>query len=271
MSFITKKQGTLEYLVAEGITAPHCFTTRFGGVSQGHLASMNIGIHRGDDPANVAENYRILTQALGFSTEDLVATHQTHSDIVRAVGREDRGVCLVEGASPECDALVTNAPGVALVIYTADCTPILLCGEKEDGSPVISAVHAGWRGTAKGIAGKAVEAMCALGCRPESIKAAVGPHIGSCCYEVGGDLLEDVTVLRGSDFARRHITPSPHASGKFFCDMTGMNREILMEAGVPSSHIDVTDHCTYCMSDVYYSHRKTSGKRGAMGGGIVIL
>ena len=73
------------------------------------------------------------------------------------------------------------------------------------------------------------------------------------------------------DFAKRYITPSPHVPGKVICDMTGMNCEILIESGVALSRIDVTDHCTYCMSDRYYSHRKTAGKRGAMGAGIAII
>ena len=83
MSVITKKHGTLEYLAAEGITVPHCFTTRFGGVSEGYLSSLNIGMHRGDDPKNVEENFRILGNALGFSLADIALTQQIHTDIVR--------------------------------------------------------------------------------------------------------------------------------------------------------------------------------------------
>ena len=87
MAIITKKQGQLEYLTAEGITVPHCFTTRLGGVSEGYLSSLNIGMHRGDDPKNVEANYRILGAALGFSLEDLVLTRQIHTDMVRVVTR----------------------------------------------------------------------------------------------------------------------------------------------------------------------------------------
>lgn len=253
----------------------HGFSGKEGGVSvHPHTATLNLAMGREDSDHVVRENIDRFAHAISggiYGMADAICAPQIHSDLVRIVTKSDCGEGVTRPASAEGDGFVTDEKGVLIFVRIADCTPILLCGEKEDGSPVISAVHAGWRGTAKGIAGKAVEAMCMLGCRPESIKAAVGPHIGSCCYEVGGDLLEEVTALRGSAFARQHITPSPHASGKFFCDMTGMNREILMEAGVPSSHIDVTDHCTYCMSDQYYSHRKTAGKRGAMGAGIVIM
>ena len=91
MSVITKKQGQLEYLVAEGITVPHCFTTRLGGVSKGYLSSLNIGMHRGDDPEKVAENFRTLGKTIGFSLEYLALTQQIHTDIVRVIRREETG------------------------------------------------------------------------------------------------------------------------------------------------------------------------------------
>ena len=148
MSIITVTQGTLEYLAAEGIPAPHAFTTRRGGVSKGHRESLNLALHRGDEPENVAENYRILGKALGFSPENLVLAHQTHSDTVRAVTKAD---CAGPDhhAYPACDALITNDPGVALAVFTADCTPILLY---DPVTGAVGAVHAGWRGTAAGIA-----------------------------------------------------------------------------------------------------------------------
>ena len=155
MSIQTVTQGKLEYLVAETISVPHCFTTRLGGVSKGPLASLNLGMHRGDEPENVAQNFRILGTALGFCETDLVLTRQTHSDIVRRVTKADhRG--LDHHAYPECDALITNDPGTALVVFTADCTPILL---HDPVTGAVGAVHAGWRGTASALAAKTVAAM----------------------------------------------------------------------------------------------------------------
>lgn len=178
MSITTIRLGALEYLAAEGISAPHAFTTRLGGVSTGVLASLNIGVHRGDDPENVLENYRILGDALGFSREDLVLTRQTHTDIVRRVTRADCGRDLFTRDIPECDALITNDPGVALVVFTADCTPILL---EDPRTGAVGAVHAGWRGTAAAIAAKTAMAMAEqFGSRPEDIRAAIGPNIGKC-------------------------------------------------------------------------------------------
>ena len=124
MSIKTNYAGKLEYLSAEGITAAHCFTTRFGGVSTGIFDSMNIAIKEGESEENVRKNLSILSDALGFDTKNLVCTRQTHTDIVRTVGRDDCKGCFHRDY-PECDALVTNSPGVALTVFTADCTPLL--------------------------------------------------------------------------------------------------------------------------------------------------
>ena len=104
---------------AKNIFVPHGFTTKAGGVSEGYLASLNLGMHRGDDPENVAENYRRLGEAVGFAPAKLVLANQTHSDIVRVVSAADHaGLCHRE--YPECDGLVTNDPGTALMVFTAD-------------------------------------------------------------------------------------------------------------------------------------------------------
>ena len=122
MSVITKKFGQLEYLTAEGISAPHCFTTRFGGVSTGIFDSMNIAIKEGEQEENVRQNIAILSGAIGFDPQNLICTRQTHSDIVRVVTKGDH-LDIFHRDYPECDALVTNDPSTALMIYTACCKP----------------------------------------------------------------------------------------------------------------------------------------------------
>ena len=112
MSVITKKLGQLEYLTAEGISVPHCFTTRFGGVSEGIFDSMNIAIKEGESEENVRKNIAILASALGFDDKNLICTRQTHSDIVRVVTKADH-IDIFHRDYPECDALVTNDPGTA--------------------------------------------------------------------------------------------------------------------------------------------------------------
>ena len=183
---ITQKKGNLEYLTAEGISAPHCFTTRLGGVSEGYLRSLNLGMSRGDDPENVRKNYAILGEALGFDPKKAVLSRQVHSNIVLPVGEGDWGAGLYTQPLPDCDGLVTNTPGTALVVFTADCTPILFW---DPVTGAVGAAHAGWRGTVSGIAAKTVEAMRAcFGSRPEDIRAAIGPNIGACHFETGEDV-----------------------------------------------------------------------------------
>lgn len=253
--------GKLEYLTAEGIGVPHCFTTRFGGVSSGHLASLNIGTHRGDAPENVRENYRILASALGFDPGKLVLTHQTHTDRVLQVGPTQYGAGLTEPELPECDGLITNVPGTALVVFTADCTPILL---HDPVTGAVGAAHAGWRGTAAGIAAKTVQAMAdAYGCRSENIRAAIGPNIGPCCFETDADVPQAMLAALGIA-AQAHIRQSER---KYYVNLKELNALWLRRVGV--RNIEISDACTACRPDRFWSHRITGGVRGSQGAIIV--
>ena len=254
---ITKKTGTLEMLVAENISAPHCFTTRLGGVSTGIFDSLNLGLNRGDDPENVVENYRRIGAVLGFTPEDVVNARQTHSDIVVKVGRANRGNLTVPGASPECDALITNEPGVALYVSTADCTPILL---HDPVTGAVGAVHAGWRGTASAIGGKAVEAMVReFGCDPAHIRAAIGPNVGFCHFETDADVPNAMRDAFGPE-----VEPFIRSVGdKYYVNLKEINALILRRAGV--RHIEISDACTMCQPHRFWSHRITRGQRGAQG------
>lgn len=248
--------GTVEYLSSEFLGVPHAFTTRKGGVSTGYLASMNLGCHRGDCLENVEKNYEILGKTLGFSREKLVLTRQTHSDVVRTVDETDcRGVD--HRQYPECDGLITVTPGVTLMVFTADCTPILL---HDPVTGAVGAVHAGWRGTAADIAGKAVRAMeAAFGCEARNIRAAIGPNIGPCCFETDGDVPEAMVKTYGAD-GEKWIRP---AGNKFYVNLKEMNALSLRRTGVEL--VDMDDHCTACQPDLFWSHRVTGGQRGSQG------
>ena len=257
MSVISKKFGEMEYLAAENIAVPHAFTTRVGGVSVGYLDSLNIGMHRGDEPANVAENYRRLGAALGFSPAKMVLANQTHSDIVRVVSEKDCLGSLSHRDYPECDALVTNTPGIALVVFTADCTPVLLF---DPVTGAVGAVHAGWRGTANGIAAKTVDAMVsAFGCKADNIRAAIGPNIGPCCFETDGDVPEAMLAAFGEE-AQGYIRQKGE---KYFVDLKGLNALWLRRSGV--TQIEISTACTCCASHKFWSHRATKGIRGSQG------
>ena len=260
MAIHTVSKGTLEYLVADGIGASHSFTTRHGGVSEGYLSSLNLGANRGDRYENVVKNYQIMASALDFDIQNLVLSHQTHSDIVRVVTKNDaKG--LDHRLYPECDATITRDPGTALMIFTADCTPILF---HDPITGAVGAAHAGWRGTAAGIAEKTVQAMVNhFGCDPKNIRAAIGPNIGPCCFETDADVPEAMISALG-DAAKPYISQK---GDKYYVNLKAINALFLRRAGVLS--VDIATECTACEHHRFWSHRVTKGERGSQGAIIV--
>ncbi len=260
MSLQTIHQGSLEYLIAAGILTPHCFTTRHGGVSTGALSSLNLAVKDGETMENVEENIRTLASALSFDPEKLVMTRQTHSNTVRVVTSADHK-SLCHRDYPECDGLVTGEPGVSLLVFTADCTPILLW---DSVTGAVGAAHAGWRGTASAIAGECVRKMVEhFGSRPEDIRAAIGPNIAQCHFETDSDVPQAMLAAFGEE-AAAYIEKRGE---KYHLDLKAINALVLRRAGV--KHIDISDDCTFCRSDRFWSHRVTRGDRGSQGAVIL--
>ncbi|MBR7033001.1 MAG: peptidoglycan editing factor PgeF [Clostridia bacterium] len=252
----------------------HGFSTRLGGVSRDPATrEMNLAFGREDPDSVVYENIGIFARAVTggrYGGDRVVCAPQIHSDKIRYVTPADAGDGVTKRSPDDegYDGFVTDEPGVILTVRVADCVPILFCGMKKDGSPVVAAAHAGWRGTVAGIAARAVERMVSLGAARESIRAAIGPHIGACCFEVREDFRDAVSSARGEDFASRHIKI---LGGSLHADLTAMNLEILASAGIGSDAVDASADCTACRPDLFHSHRKTGGKRGAMGAAAAIL
>ena len=260
MSITNKAFGSLEILTAQNILVPHGFTTRLGGVSTGALSSLNISFHRGDDDENVVENIRRLGDAVGFDPRKMVLSHQVHSDTIRAVTADD---CMGfdHHHYPQCDALITNTPGLCLMVFTADCTPILL---HDPVTGAVGAVHAGWRGTALDLAGKTVRAMTeAYGCKAENIRAAIGPNIGFCCFETDADVPRAMVKTYG-DGVQMYIHPQ---EDKYYVNLKAINALSLKNAGV--TQIEISDACTVCQHQRFWSHRVTGGLRGSQGAVIL--
>lgn len=259
-TMMIKKYNSLEYEASELILAPHGFTTRLGGVSTGTQESLNLAFGRGDSMENVEENLTRLSRAIPFDLGRLVMTRQTHSDLVRVVTKSDHnGLCHRD--YPECDALVTADPGTALLVFTADCTPILLW-DPETGA--VGAAHAGWRGTAADIAGKTLQTMVdAFGVKPENVRAAIGPNIGQCHFETDGDVPEALENTFG-----RSVSGYIRPHGEKFCvDLKAVNALALRRRGV--IHVEQSESCTACAPDRFWSHRATRGERGSQGAVIV--
>lgn len=271
MSFHTIKKGQLEYLISDRIETPHCFSTRLGGISEGYLSSLNLGIHRGDSLETCWENYRILGEAVGFSPEDTVFTRQLHGDIVAKVGAADRGLGIHDNLGDiERDGLMTNEPTTALTVFGADCTPILLY---DPVKRAVAAVHSGWRGTAAGIVYKAVMQLSqAYGTNPSDLRAAIGPCISRCCFETHRDVPDAMLSALGADALPaidRESGDAPYgADAHFHVDLKLLNEIWLRRAGVKD--IDVCSECTACLPDRYWSHRRLGNRRGSMAAVILL-
>ncbi len=269
MSFLEHNTNGVVFTASSQLEAlpglAHGFSTRLGGVSTGIFQSLNLAPNRGDDPANVGENFRRFCAAVGVDRGKMVFSSQVHGDVVRLCTSADAGRGLDRDRSYEADGLITDVPGLPLVVFTADCVPVLLC---DPIRAVVAAVHAGWRGTALGIVERAVEKMVTVyGCKAEDIRAAVGPSIGKCCFETDPDVPNAMTEAIGSA-----ALPFIQAGedGKFHVDLKGINARRLERAGVLPGHIDVSAECTACLPNKYWSHRATHGQRGSMAAVIAL-
>ena len=251
-------------MTSDKIGARHAFSTRHGGVSGGIFESLNLAEGRGDDEAHVRENYRRLSQAAGIDLSRCAFTRQVHGGEVRVAGPGDEHE-LFAVVPYEADGLVTRERGLALICFTADCVPLLMC-DAENG--VIAAVHCGWRPTAADIMAEAVRKMTELGAQPEKITAAAGPAIGACCFEVGAEVIDAMRALLGGEYPLWREEPG--VSGKFLLDLRGVIAERLTQLGLLRENLDLSDECTVCRCGKYWSHRATHGQRGSQAAAIVL-
>ena len=258
MSFEINRKDALEYLTSTLLPVRHCFSTRYGGVSTGDLSSLNLGANRGDAPENVKENYKRICAAMGVDTSSLVFARQTHSDIVLRVDTANCGEGLTRTDYPVRDGLITNTPGVSLVVFTADCAPVLLYDPKNQA---IGAVHSGWRGTTQCITTRAVEAMqAAFGTDPKDLLCAIGPAIGKCCFETHADVPE---AMRASMGEAADVAIFPKGE-KFLVDNRELIRLQLLSCGAKDQNIDISTDCTACEPERFWSYRKVGNARGAL-------
>lgn len=208
-------------------------TTRRGGVSSGSYESLNLGLHVGDEAADVLENRRRAAAALGADLGDMVFCNQAHGREVRVVSAADRGsgALSLDDAIASTDALVTAEPGIVLVVMVADCVPIVLY---DPVAHVLACVHAGWRGTVARVSEASVAAMQALGASPGNIVAGLGPAISPERYQVGADVVDAAEQGLGSSAAD---VIRPDGTGKWLFDLWAANQIVLREAGVTDEHI----------------------------------
>ena len=223
----------------------HGFYSSRGGVSTGIYESLNTGLGSKDDPQHVMQNRALIAADLGVDATQLVSPHQVHSPIALIVeGPWQEGV-----ERPKVDALVTNTPGLAIGILTADCAPVLFCDSE---ARVIGAAHAGWRGAVGGVLDHTIEQMCVLGARKERIMATVGPAISQRIYEVGDEFRDN---LASKDPAYDQFFALPLGAAKVHFDLQGFARHRLQEAGLCQTGI--VQHCTFGREEQYFSYRRS--------------
>jgi len=246
-------------LLAESGQVKHAFTTRRGGVSTGLLASLNMGFVAGDPPENVRTNRRLVCEALGLDPARIVAGRQVHGHNAVVVGEEDRGrgAYSPDGAFPDTDILLTAVKGVVLTSFYADCVPLYFL------DPVAGAValaHAGWRGTVQEVGAECIRAMAAaFGSRPGDLLAVIGPSAGSCCYEVD----EPVRAEFSRVFPQWPGLFVPRGPGRWLLDLKEANRRTLVACGMLPGRIEVSDLCTVCRPELFFSYR-ACGATGRM-------
>ena len=234
----------------------HGFSKRTGGVSTGVFESLNLGINRGDDKENVIKNYDIFFKACGISEKDFMCGNQVHKAYVHVADISEARPAYGEGKVVEADGFVTKEKNLPLVIFTADCVPVLL---EDTDAGVIGAIHCGWRSTALDIEKNAIEKMAGLGASPINIHAAIGPAIDRCCFEVGSEVIDAMDALIGD--ARSFYDKKDN--GKYMLDLRGVVKERLVQLGLKPENIEITGPCTMCNPENFWSHRFTGGARGS--------
>jgi YfiH family protein len=229
----------------------HGVSQRHGGASPAPYASLNLSLAVGDEPDRVVENRRRLATALGIPVEGLVFAQQVHGRGVSRVTAADRGRGLTDrgDALPATDALYTDTPGVYLCLLFADCVPVLVVDPRRR---LVGLAHAGWQGTAQGVARALVETLrAAAGVDPADLLVGIGPSIGPCCYTVRAEVLR---ALQAEEPALEAVV-RPAGPDQWRLDLWAANRRQVERAGVPPERIVLAGLCTRCHQTDYYSHR----------------
>ena len=249
----------------------HCFTTRYGGVSEGMFSKLNLSFTRGDVKESVEENYRRIAEAMGVPYEKIVCSDQTHTTNVRVVTQADAGTGIIRPKDyTDVDGLITNVPEITLATFYADCVPLYFV------DPVHHAIglsHSGWRGTVARMGKCTLEAMRReYGTKAADVYCAIGPSICQDCYEVSEDVADAFKEEFGAEISQDDSTScyswngksilTNKGNGKYQLDLWGANRLVLLDAGILPEHLAVTNVCTKCNPDLLYSHRVMGDKRG---------
>ncbi len=242
----------------------HCFTTRYGGVSEGCFSSMNLALVTNDDMKNVYKNYEILCEKLSLNQHDMVRTYQTHTANIRYATDEDKGKFFDEiPGYIDVDGLITDKKNIALTTCHGDCTPIYFY---DPIKKIIGMAHAGWKGTVQNIAGNMVKKFKNdFNSNSKDIITVIGPSLCQSCFEVDEDV-KDVFIDTDINFKNYMIAKGK----KYHFDLWEINKYLMMQEGILAENIEISRLCTKCNNDMFFSHRGQKGMRGLMIGIIMI-
>ena len=245
----------------------HFVSARSGGFSHPPYESLNLGFHVGDNPETVFRNRERLATALRIPMNSFTTARQDHGSNVEIITEALRGFGAVnyESAIYGADAMVTDIPGICLMVLQADCVPLLFFDVKKK---VIGVAHAGWRGTVAGIAQKMIKTLKEnFNCLPDDVLVGIGPSIGPCCYEV--DWKVAVQLEESSGHKKDYVSETP--DGKRYCDLWEANKTQLVQAGIPEKNIEIAGKCTYCNHTHFFSYRYQQRETGRFGAGILLI
>ncbi len=235
------------------------FTTRHEGVSRPPYNSLNLGFSTLDQKSSVEGNRSLLSRAFGVTYERLVTVKQVHGNDILVIDEPNDDFSHFLGI--ESDAIITNQPEILIGVCVADCVPIVML---DPVKRVIAAVHAGWQGTANSLVSKTVAAMkVEFGCHPADIKAAIGPCISKCCYEVDTPVKQAFKQNGLWEAVTEEIE-----GGKWRLDLVQANRFLLTDAGLTPEFIQSADMCVCCQREHFFSYRRDNGETGRQMGFI---
>ncbi|MBE9545950.1 MAG: peptidoglycan editing factor PgeF [Proteobacteria bacterium] len=223
-------------------------------MSEGKFADLNFSLQEGDGEEAVSRNREILAASFGLSVGQFFVANQVHGDEILVIDNDSLDIA--GDRSCDFDAIISDRPGLAIGISTADCVPVLMADRKKG---VIGVVHAGWKGTSLKIAAKAVNTFVRrFSSSTMDIIAVIGPAIGRCCYQVDGVVFE---AMR-EDANREYFFSRCDEKGKWMLDLPLANRLQIQDAGVPSGNISLSGICTSCRRDIFFSHRRERSGTG---------
>lgn len=233
------------------------FSTRLGGVSEGHFSSMNLGYSRGDTSSAVSENYKRIAKAMGFNIDSIVKTNQTHTINVERVTKENKLYLLDK---KDVDGLVTNEQGITLVTFYADCVPLYFYDRVKNA---IGLSHSGWRGTVSNMVKATVDKMSReFSSNVSDIEVYIGPSISKKNYEVGYDVACKFFDIYNDKEIK--LILENKENGKYMLDLWEANVINCLNLGIKRNNITVSGVCTYENVDFLYSHRKMGSDRGSL-------